>query len=112
MGWLRTLLLRHVGNRMDILRNERALESLGNTQRIASKTSAKHDIEILRLKDEVARLKLGIVALTRFLIENKSINKEELEKFGNLIDAEDGIVDGKLALDKIKVRLNLAPPTQ
>lgn len=54
---------------------------------------------IHQLTEEVARQKLAITALTRFIISKGLIAEEELAAFMREVDAEDGAVDGRMPVD-------------
>jgi hypothetical protein len=55
---------------------------------------------------------LAVTALSRFLIEKGVIAESELADFLDIIDQEDGALDGKLefADERMKPRVNLAKP--
>ena len=107
MGWMRTLLLGDIGNRLDIADTEREISALRHAQRFSSRTAATKGAEVAKLRGEIERQKLAIEALTRFLVTRKVIDAEQLADFIREVDAEDGVVDGKLALDESKMRLRL-----
>ncbi|MDF1753239.1 MAG: hypothetical protein P1U89_10725 [Verrucomicrobiales bacterium] len=68
--------------------------------------------EVKTLRNESEKQKLAIEALTRFLVEEKIVDQRKLEDFIVDVDAEDGIVDGKLAIDPTngRLQLNANPP--
>lgn len=105
MGWARTLLLGDIGNRLDIADAEASIESLQRTQQRATNALQAKEREVSVLKDELGRQKLAIQALTRFLVEKQVITAGELEDFIAEIDAEDGVVDGKMEIDSTSRRL-------
>lgn len=105
MGWARTLLLGDIGNRLDIADAEAEIASLQRSHDRAGRELQSRENEISKLKNEFCRQKLAIQALTRFLIEKNMINSAELEDFIAQIDAEDGVVDGKMELDATTRRL-------
>lgn len=105
MGWMRTLLLGDIGNRLDIADAEQEISTLRRAQRDSRTSQAAKTRELAFLRDEVERQKLAIEALTRFLVTRKVINVEDLADFIKEVDAEDGVVDGKLTLDDSKKRL-------
>ncbi len=53
------------------------------------------DSELLVLQRENDHLKLYLASLTRLLIGKGILNKAEIEKMVDIIDAEDGAIDGK-----------------
>ncbi|MGC6459410.1 MAG: hypothetical protein ACON4R_13700 [Akkermansiaceae bacterium] len=105
MGWLKTILLGEIGNRMDIDRNEESLNLLRKQQAIDARTRHRKDLDIQRLESQLARQNLAIQALTRFLVKEGIVSREKLDEFIEIVDIEDGVVDGKLALDPEKRRL-------
>ncbi len=105
MGWMRTLLLGDIGNRLDIADAEDSINLLVDHQRqTASKLKTK-DLRIDQMIAELARQKLAIQAPTRFLVHKEIVSEEELNDFIQEVDAEDGVLDGKMTLDHDKVRL-------
>jgi hypothetical protein len=109
MGWMRTLLLGDIGNRLDIADTEREIDTLRRAHRDSARSVATKSQEITRLRDELGRQKLAVEALTRFLVVRKVINQEDLAEFIAEVDAEDGVVDGKLAIDGSTKRLRFVP---
>ena len=105
MGWMRTLLLGDIGNRMDIADAEDEIGLLKNQQRQARQRLVQKELTIGILNGEVAQQKLAIQALTRFLVKKGIIAPEELDDFIKEVDAEDGVIDGKMTLRDGKVRL-------
>lgn len=107
MGWMRTLLLGDIGNRLDIEDAEREIHSVRRSLSIAQMEQGAREREVTLLKEEVAQMKLATQALTRFLIEKGVVNEAELEAFIVEVDGEDGVVDGKMSLDLEGRRLRL-----
>ena len=99
MGWMRTLLLGDIGNRLDIADAERSVSALRENQQKTVRNLHARDQQIEILRDEVGRQKLAIQALTRFLVQKDLIREEELQEFIEEVDAEDGVVDGKMSID-------------
>lgn len=107
MGWMRTLLLGDIGNRLDIADAEQEIGTLRRAQRDSRRAHAAKTQELTFLRDEVERQKLALEALTRFLVTRKIIDEDQLADFIAEVDAEDGVVDGKLAIDQSTKRLKL-----
>jgi hypothetical protein len=105
MGWARTLLLGDIGNRLDIADAEAEIASLRQAQSQSGQMLRGKELEIAGLKNELSRQKLAIQALTRFLIEKGVVNAAELDDFIAQIDAEDGVLDGKMEIDAVTRRL-------
>lgn len=89
MGWLNTFLLGDIGNRLDIQATEEDIE------RLRRRADTK-DHHIRMLEAELARHKLAITALTRYLISRQIVDAADLDAFTREIDGEDGVIDGKL----------------
>ncbi len=96
MGWLRTLLLGDIGNRLDIADAENQIERVRRSQQRQSNVKNQ---KIAALTHELGRQKLAVQALTRFLIEKGIVDEGELSAFVEAVDAEDGVIDGKMELD-------------
>lgn len=67
MGWLRTLVLGDIGNRLDIADTEEQIRKLHarlrKAQREKNSTDASQDAEIAELRGQVAQLELTIGVL-------------------------------------------------
>ncbi len=110
---MRTLLLGDIGNRLDIADAEKKISALRQSQRKAVGSLNARDSQINALKSEVERQKLAIQALTRFLVQEGLIDDEALGEFIKEVDAEDGVVDGKMSIDTSgKPRLVFSPRKQ
>ena len=97
MGLLSDLLLGDLSQSFSIDEHRTAIRAQARKQ---SATNLKlHDasMEMDRLMRQNGELRLGLVALTRFLIERGVVNESELAAFVQKIDAEDGKLDGSLA---------------
>ena len=110
MGWMRTLLLGDVGNRLDIADAEQQIESVKRSNSRVRNELASRQLEISRLRSELGRQKLAIEALTRFLITKGIVDEADLESFITEVDAEDGEIDGQLAFNKATGKLRLIAP--
>ena len=110
MGWMRTLLLGDLGNRLDIADTERKIRSVKIANTRARAQLAAKSSQISALRSELDRQKLAIEALTRLLIAKGLIDAEDLGAFVEKIDAEDGEIDGKLAFDGSTGKLRLIVP--
>ena len=113
MGWMRTLLLGDIGNRLDISDAERSIDYVRRTTdaRIKNVAAAKEN-QIRRLKTELAQQRLATEALTRYLIQKGVVDEAELAEFIDEVDAEDGQLDGQLVIDPANGRLRLVVPDQ
>ena len=97
MGLLSDLLLGDLSQSFSIDEQRTAIKAQARKQ---SATNLKlHDASMAMddLKRQNSELRLGLVALTRFLIERGVVNESELAAFVQKLDAEDGKLDGSLA---------------
>ena len=95
MGWLRTILLGDIGNRLDIEDTE---EDILMLQQDITRTAFKgmsQERQIEKLVSDNAELKLYLASIVRLLVVKGTISQDELEAIIKAIDAEDGTVDGK-----------------
>lgn len=95
MGWGRTLFLGDVGNRLDISDCEEDIRILKQSLMQIHQEEQNIDSELLALQRENDHLKLYLASITRLLISKNLLSKEEIEKMVDIIDAEDGAMDGK-----------------
>jgi hypothetical protein len=95
MGWGRTFLLGDVGNRPDISDCEDDIRILKESLMEIHHEGQNIDSELLAVQRENDHLKLYLAAITRLLISKGLLSKEEIEKMVDIIDAEDGAMDGK-----------------
>jgi hypothetical protein len=94
MGWGRTLFLGDIGNRLDIEDTERDINQLKQRIAGAQNKNVSQDHIMKELFTEHAQMKLYLASIVRLLLAKGSISKEELEVMVDVIDAEDGEVDG------------------
>ncbi|MHC5101729.1 MAG: hypothetical protein ACYSOG_07845 [Planctomycetota bacterium] len=95
MGWGRTFLLGDVGNRPDISDCEGDIRVLKESLMDLRQEEQNIDSELFALQRENDHLKLYLAAITRLLTGKGLLSKEEIEKMVEIIDAEDGAMDGK-----------------
>jgi hypothetical protein len=105
MGWMRTILLGDIGNRLDIADAEREISAVRAAHNKSVSGLRSRDQQIDAMRDEIGRQKLAIQALTRFLVDRKIVSASELDDFIREVDAEDGVVDGKMSIDPVNKRL-------
>jgi hypothetical protein len=79
MGWARTLLLGDIGNRLDIEDTERDIAELRDAVLDQHHTDDSQDRRIERLERRVEQLALGITTLSRLLVRNGSLEREDLQ---------------------------------
>lgn len=99
------MLLGDIGNRLDIADAEAHIERLRQANERTGRELQSRERELEMLKGELGRQKLATQALTRFLIEKGVVAAAELDDFISQIDAEDGVIDGKMELDATTRRL-------
>ena len=95
MGWGRTFLLGDVGNRMDISDCEADIRVLKESMMEIHHEGQNIDSELLAVQRENDHLKLYLAAITRLLISKDILSKDEIKKMVDIIDFEDGAMDGK-----------------
>lgn len=95
MGWGRTFLLGDVGNRMDISDCEADIRVLKESMMEIHHEGQNIDSELLTVQRENDHLKLYLAAITRLLISKDILSKDEIKKMVDIIDFEDGAMDGK-----------------
>jgi hypothetical protein len=95
MGWGRTFLLGDVGNRLDISDCEADIRVLKESLMEIHQEEQAKDTELMTLKRENDDLKLYIASIIRLLTNKGLLTREEIEKMVDIIDAEDGALDGK-----------------
>lgn len=81
------------------------IRAMRASQQSAARALKSKEQTIRQLRDELGRQNLAIQALTRLLIEKDIIKEVELDDFIAGIDAEDGVIDGKLAIQSGARRL-------
>ncbi|MHC4386112.1 MAG: hypothetical protein ACYSUG_03885 [Planctomycetota bacterium] len=99
MGWGRTFLLGDVGNRMDISDCEQDIRVLKESLMEIHQEEQAQDTELMILKRENDELKLYIASIIRLLTNKGMLTAEEIKKMVDIIDAEDGAMDGKVRGD-------------
>lgn len=101
------MLLGDIGNRLDIQNAENDISALQSHAVSAARATGSQIATIARLEGELARQKLAITALTRFLIAKNLVSESELQEFIHDVDFEDGVVDGKLKIETVNGRQRL-----
>lgn len=101
MGWARTFLLGDIGNRLDIGDCEDDIRTLKIALMQMHEDDQSQDEELLKLQRENDQLKLTLAAVLRLLIRKGVLQKEEIARMAEIIDAEDGAMDGKKRDGKI-----------
>lgn len=99
MGWARTLFLGDIGNRLDINDCEEDIHVLKASLMEMHTDSQSQDEELLKLRRESDQLKLYLAAVIRLLAARNVLTVEQLRKMVNIIDSEDGAIDGKIRDD-------------
>lgn len=95
MGWGRTFLLGDIGNRMDIADCEQDIRVLKESLMDIHTEGQNIDSELLAVRREADHLKLYLAAITRLLISKGILDRDEIKKMVDIVDAEDGAMDGK-----------------
>jgi hypothetical protein len=95
MGWGRTFLLGDIGNRLDIDDCEQDIRVLKESLMAMHDEGQKIDSELLSVSRENDQLKLYIAALIRLLTTKGVLSADEIRRMVDIIDGEDGAMDGK-----------------
>lgn len=95
MGWGRTFLLGDVGNRLDISDCEEDIKVLKESLMQMHDEDQSQDAELIGLRRENDQLKLYLAAMIRLLTSKGLLSSDEIRKMVDIIDAEDGAMDGK-----------------
>ena len=95
MGWGRTFLLGDIGNRMDIGECEQDIRILKESLMEMHQEEHEKDAELHTLQMENDQLKLYLAAVIRLLTSKGVLAKEDIQKMVEIIDAEDGAMDGR-----------------
>ena len=95
MGWGRTLLLGEIGNRLDIDDCADDIRVLKQSLMEMYQEGHEVDAELRTVQMENNQLKLYVAALIRLLTIKGVISTEDIKKMVDVIDAEDGAMDGK-----------------
>ena len=101
MGWGRTFLLGDIGNRLDISDCEADVRVLKESLMQIHHEGQTVDSELMAVQRENDHLKLYLAAITRLLIRKGVLDKAEIEKMVDIIDAEDGAMDEKIRGDML-----------
>lgn len=89
MGWMRTLFLGDIGNRLDIADTEQDVASIRRKLREKRRVDATQDEAIARLQKENEQLELCLGALIRALEKKKIVTIDEVSKLVDLLDEEE-----------------------
>lgn len=95
MGWGRTFFLGDIGNRLDIAECEQDIKVLKESLMQIHQEGQSQDTELMAVQRENDQLKLYVAAVIRLLISKGVLREEEIRKMVDIIDAEDGALDGK-----------------
>lgn len=88
MGWLRTIFLGDIGNRLDIADTERDIDSLRDQLRAKRERDRDQDQRIAALEQENDTLKLCLGELARLLREKDVLGFDDLERIVQRIEPE------------------------
>ena len=102
MGWGRFLLLGDLGQQLDlgdqkteIDRQTAEIARLRDEMRGNRGPAPETSREVWQLRNENDELKLYLTALIRILVSKNIVTPDELNRFVEVIDAEDGSADGR-----------------
>jgi hypothetical protein len=95
MGWGRTFFLGDIGNRLDIADCEEDVKVLKESLMQFHQEGQSQDAEIWAVQRENDQLKLYIASMIRLLMSKGVLSRDEIQKMVEIIDGEDGALDGK-----------------
>ncbi|MGI9038458.1 MAG: hypothetical protein ACR2GQ_06315 [Gemmatimonadota bacterium] len=84
MGWMRTIFLGDIGNRLDIADTEQDLSVLRSRIGTGDRHDDDQDASIRRLESEIDELRLVIVKLTGILEREGVLRRSDLEALAAL----------------------------
>ena len=90
MGWMRTIFLGDIGNRLDIEETERDIHKLRARIGTQDTRDREQDERIQQLERDNAELKLCLGALMRTLVSKGVCTREELEALALAVEGEEG----------------------
>jgi len=88
MGWMRTLLLGDIGNRLDIADTENDISNIRRSLRQNRQVDISQDEAIQQLQKENEQLELCLCALINTLRQKNIVTMKEVDDFVNLLDEE------------------------
>ena len=88
-------MLGDIGNRMDIEDCEQDIRILKESLMEMSQEEHEVDAELHAVQMENNELKLYLAAIIRLLTSKGIVSKNDIQKMVEIIDAEDGAMDGK-----------------
>ncbi|MGB1072180.1 MAG: hypothetical protein ACPG1Z_10985 [Planctomycetota bacterium] len=86
MGWMRTILLGDIGNRLDIEDAEKGIRALRLSLSKAKRTTRTNEERISTLEEENEQLELLITMLLRRLQEKNLLDGDEILSLTEIID--------------------------
>ena len=86
MGWMRTILLGDIGNRLDIADAEKSIRALRVSLSKAKRTTRTNEERISILEEENEQLELLITMLLRRLQEKNLLDGDEILSLTEIID--------------------------
>ena len=95
MGWGRYFLLGDLGQQLDLADQRDEIESLREELRRSRASAPGPADNVAQLQAENDELRLYLVAVVHLLISKGIVSQEEMRQVVDIIDAEDGMRDGK-----------------
>ncbi|MEM1013230.1 MAG: hypothetical protein AAGI46_13555 [Planctomycetota bacterium] len=86
MGWMRTLFLGDIGNRLDIADAERSIDDVRQVLRKGLRHDMGQDEQIRALKLENEELEMGMAALVKLLKDKGVLDEAEVRQLVDKID--------------------------
>ena len=89
MGWMRTIFLGDIGNRLDIEDTEKDIEVVRRSLRDSKQITEGNEDRITALEKENEQLELLVTMLLRRLQEKNILNGDEIRSLAEIIDPPD-----------------------
>jgi hypothetical protein len=95
MGWGRYFFLGDLGQQLDLSDQKNEIENLKRELYRSRNEPENSAAGKKQLEDKIDELRLYLAAVVRLLIAKKIVTPEEMAQLIDVIDAEDGVRDGK-----------------
>jgi hypothetical protein len=95
MGWGRYFLLGDLGQQLDLSDQREEIDQLRQELRRSRSAGSGSTDAMKRLQAENDELRLYLAAVIRILVSKRVVTQSEIAQIVEMIDAEDGTVDGR-----------------
>ncbi|HVP11510.1 MAG TPA: hypothetical protein VMV94_10025 [Phycisphaerae bacterium] len=95
MGWGKLFFVGEVLQQLDMANQKREIANLRDELRTSRGSAGSAGGDIASLQAENDELRLYLTAIVRLLISKGMISQEEMKQVVDVVDAEDGVRDGR-----------------